>query len=430
MRAALLSMLLVLTVLSYAQSGAIIVQMTASDTDVVVGEPVIISIKAFDPDRVAGIQLIPPPLSDFGQDHQTDIAVSTDIINGIPQFVYQQQITLYPHRSGTFVIPPAQVRTPETPLTPEQFFESSPLVVNVRPLPLPSPAAFTNAVGTFAVSTQVDRTTIGANESLQLRLAIVGDGNLPVIRPSELYLNSGDWRALPPQRALAPDRKHLSFTWTLIPRRSGQLEVSTPPFAWYDPTKLAYQTLAPRAVQITVGLGLPEASDSPSSLPAAPHLTLDGPPAAMPIDVNADLLRAAVPKIWPDITLWLIPPAVSLSVFIVSRLSKRPQPVRRRRAAPTDLRSKLVHAVQLPPVQAFPLLEAALQHGLQRYQPPDQDLDTWLHSLPVPLSTRILRLRQDLSDARYAPASAEDVREWARSVILVLRQLEAFLERS
>jgi hypothetical protein len=430
MRVVLLSVLFTLSMLSRVQSSGITVQMTASSTEVVVGEPVTITIRAFDPDRFAGIQLVLPSLSNFGQDEPTDVTVSTDVVDGIPQVVYQQQIILYAYRSGTFVVPPARVRLPETPLMSEQLFESQPLVINVRPLPSPRPTGFTNAVGTLTASTQIDRTALEASKTLGLQLIIAGNGNLQVIYPPALLLNLEEWRAMPPRRVLSPDRKRLAFEWTLIPRRSGQLKISTPPFAWYDPTAMVYRTLPSQEIHIAVAPGLPTASVLPT-LPVAALVPTSSGTLSIPPLSDADLLRAAAPRLWPDAALWLIPPFISLCVFVAVKLASRPLRFRRRRSPPSaDLHSELIRAVQLPPIQAFPLLDAVLQQGLQRYQPPDQALDVWLRTLPEPLYKRILRLRQDLANARYAPASADDVKEWARAVLLVLRQLEAFLERS
>lgn len=410
----------------YSQASPIVVEMTVSPAIAVVGQPVTVSMRVLDPNRTAGLRLVPPPLSEFGQDPPDDVAVAFEVINGRPYTVYSQQMTIYPNRSGTFVIEPVRAQIPETPLTAAQSIPSAPATLNVLPLPQPALNGFTNAVGDLTVTSQLDRTSIQPNESITLTLSIMGDGNLSVIRPPQLDLASDSWRVLPPRRTLAPDRRALSFAWTLLPLQSGSLPVTTPSFAWYDPAAAAYRTAESHVITVNVAPGL--ASSAPLVITASSAAPT---PAAPPVTWTSDAFAPITPRLWPDSPLaWVLPLGLSIIVFGLAAVVKRP--IRQRPSRPTasaPLRTDLTRAVQLPPVQAYPLLEQTFRRELQKRQPQGEDYELWLQSLPAQLRDRITRLQRDLADARFAPASRDDVRLHAQAVFRILRQLDTFSER-
>lgn len=431
MRAACI-LLVVLSIVAHsrAQTGTVIVQMTVSPSTVVVGQPVVVSIQALDPNRTAGLRLLPPLLSDFGQAPPDEPSTSLEVIDGIPHTIYRQQITIYPNRSGTFVIAPARAQIPETPLTAEQTFASGAAVLTVMPLPQPIPDGYTNAVGAFAVTAQVDPTAIPSTGSLTATLVISGEGNLSMIRPPRFDASQESWRVLSPRRILSADRKRLVFEWTLLPLQSGSLSVTLPAFAWYDPAA-GYKSLESSQVTVTVGPGLnnslvQNATATPSAAQTSFH------DVTIPFDTADESLAAIVPRLWPEnVVLWLLPLGCTLVMFIITTVIKRPVRIPSRRAVTSSdqLRSDIISAVKQPPVRAFPLLESIFRRELQKHQNPDEEWEVWLQSLPEPLRMRITNLLQSLADAKFAPASRDDVRLHAQAVIRVLRQLEIFSEQ-
>lgn len=431
MRAAciLLFVLLAVTQLR-AQTSTVIVQMIVSPSTVVVGQPVVVSIQALDPNRSVGLRLLPPLFSDFGQDPPDEPSTSLEVINGIPYTVYRQQITIYPNRSGTFIIEPTQAQIPETPLTPEQIFASSAAVLNVIPLPQPTPNGYTNAVGELAVTAQIDQTAIPSTGSLTAALVISGEGNLAMIRPPQFDAAQDWWRVLPPRRVLSADRKRLVFEWTLLPLRSGLLPVALPAFAWYDPTA-GYKSIESSQITVTVGPGLNNSpTPNTTAVPIATQTSFHD--VTILFDTADESLEAIVPRLWPEnIVLWLLPLGCTLVVLVIVTATKRPlrTPSRRAVANSDQLRSDILSAVQQPPARAFPLLEGIFRRELRKHQNSDEEWEVWLQSLPEPLRMRVTDLLQSLADAKFAPASRDDVRAHAQAVIRVLRQLETFSEQ-
>lgn len=399
-------------------TSAITVEMALSETATVVGQPIVISIRAVDPSRTEGLQLLPPALSQFGQTAPSDVTVKPQVVDGLAAIVYEQQVTIYPNHVGTFIIPPARVLIPETPLSPQQVVQSPSRVVTIVPLPQPMPQEFINAVGTFEVEMNVDRLSIEAQEALTLTLKIRGEGNFPLLLPPRLQ-NTGDWRIFPPQR-LVKSAQELWFQWILTPRRSGLLELPQLTFAWYDPRQQRYKSAELESPSIAVGAGLPQ-----------PVLTSEPlPEVAVEYSVNVNHawdLTATRPNVWPDPIFWAIPLMLSGGALLLSAVKRTPTNRRRRAPAQVDLRSELQTALRLPPIQAFPMLEAIFRKGLARYHA-DEDLQIWLASLPEPLQHRIRTLLHTLIDARFAPASSEDVRIHAQAILRMLQQLEKTVE--
>lgn len=298
------------------------------------------------------------------------------------------------------------------------------------PLPQPIPNGYTNAVGELAVTAQIDQTAIPSNGSLVAALIISGEGNLVMIRPPQFDAAQDGWRVLPPRRVLSADRKRLVFEWTLLPLRSGLLPVALPAFTWYDPTA-GYKSTESSQITVTVGPGLNNSpTPNTTAVPIATQMSFHD--VTIPLYAEDESLEAIMPRLWPgNVVYWLLPLGCTLVVLVIVAATKRPlrTPSRRAVASSDQLRSDILSAVQQPPVRAFPLLEGIFRRELRKHQNSDEEWEVWLQSLPEPLRMRITALLQSLADAKFAPASRDDVRAHAQAVIRVLRQLETFLEQ-
>lgn len=402
---------------------ALTVEMTLSERAVVVGQPVTVSVRALDPLRVEGLRLMMPTLVDLGQTAPSDVRVSSQVIMGVVTVVYEQQIVVYPHRAGTFIVPPAQVIIPETPLSAARSAQSAPLTLTVTPLPQPAPPSFVNAVGELSVAAHVDRFSVAFEEPVTLTLTITGDGNLPLLLPPRLP-RSEAWRVAAPQRQDHLAQNQVTFRWLLFPRRSGPVELPSLQFAWYDVRLARYQTFEAPTVIVNVGAGMPVMAD------VAPQMSSSTTETEAAATVSNLDLSSARPRVWPGPVYWFIPLLFSVGGMLIAALKAKPARRSTRRAARVDLRADLQRATQLPPAQAFPLLQAVLERGLAARCPAEHTLETWLSLMPAPLQTRLQALRQTLADARFAPATPQDVQQQAQAVVRILRQIDHYLEQA
>jgi len=122
---------------------------------------------------------------------------------------------------------------------------SDPVTVRVRPLPKGAPPGFDGAVGSFQLAWSADRERTNQDVALSVRLDVRGIGNLPMIHTPTLACDDGEVFAGPVDDSLsAPDSdgpSRRSFRWTLLPRRTGTLEIPPPRFAWFEPEAGVYR---------------------------------------------------------------------------------------------------------------------------------------------------------------------------------------------
>ncbi|HEY3156854.1 MAG TPA: BatD family protein [Candidatus Eisenbacteria bacterium] len=232
-------------------------------------------------------------------------------MNGVEYAMMEIPTALFPTRTGTLTIGPAQMRfrvarviQPPDPwsmlaipeVVPQDMsLTSDPITITVDPLPPRAPAGFQGAVGDFSLALHVDGPTARAGEPILARATIRGTGNVSTIRDPEI-------------RAAGAARQYVAGTSTRIDRSGDRLIgeretdiafVADDPgavvilpvrFAWFDPEARRYRSQSSDSAKVQVLPGnLTESRTgrpSPGApMPAAPRrargpfgrLTLDPP---------------------------------------------------------------------------------------------------------------------------------------------------------
>jgi hypothetical protein len=212
---------------------------------------------------------------------------SNEVINGKEYVVADlRKIALFAQRTGEIRIEPmelaciAQVKV-ENSRTRDPFFdsffndpffnrnfqnvelkiESNPLTVDVKPLPSAGkPLAFSGAVGSFTISSEIDRTELKANEPINLKITINGKGNLELIDALPLSFPP-DFETYDPKVTsnLSKSSGGISgsrtFEYLIIPRNSGEFQIKPVEFSYFDPARQSYSTLATPLYNIKVNKG-------------------------------------------------------------------------------------------------------------------------------------------------------------------------------
>ena len=188
-----------------------------------------------------------------------------------------KQTILFPQRSGQLKIGSAKidailrVRTQASRRSIfDDFFDtyqnvskelvSSPVTINVKPLPTGKPASFSGAVGNYTMSSEINRTELKANEAVTIKLTIKGNGNIKLLKnpdvkfPNdfEIYDAKVDYniRVTP---AGASGTK--TFEYMAIPRYAGDFEIPAIPFSYFDTKSGTYKTLTTEAYTLHVEKG-------------------------------------------------------------------------------------------------------------------------------------------------------------------------------
>jgi len=180
---------------------------------------------------------------------------------------------LFPQRSGKITIPAGKIEMvfnvpsgrkiqsifgpQEIPVDVKKTLTTSPVSIDVSPLPAGKPANYANAVGTFSLDSKISDTDIKANEAITLTLTITGTGNLKLIKNPELKLPK-DFETYDPKinNDVKVTGNGLSGTRTIeylfIPRHQGTYKIPPLEFSYYDTKSKAYKKLQTKEYTLNI----------------------------------------------------------------------------------------------------------------------------------------------------------------------------------
>ncbi len=193
--------------------------------------------------------------------------------------VVERHQRLYPLAAGSGTIGRARgLVTPASGLPGFAFGGGRPMElvsqsvpVRVRPLPPGAPDGFDGGVGAFAVSWSCDRSHATADQPVTVSLDVRGAGNLPLLHTPKLggpgyeVFGSTTDDSLAAPGETTPGRRR--FSWTVLPRRTGRLQIAAPPFAWFDPAAGAYRTASLPPVELDVNAARTRVRPKPTRSP-------------------------------------------------------------------------------------------------------------------------------------------------------------------
>lgn len=211
------------------------------------------------------------------------IQLSTEYINGeVYQVAVLKQTLLYPQRSGELTIDPlamkalVQVRSRSSRSLFESMFgsyenkevilASKPIKVDIKPLPkYKGKGEFSGAVGNFKVNFTTNKTNLKANEALDLKVEISGEGNLPLIGAPQLNFPP-DLEVYDPEtenkfkNSIGGSSGKKIFNYLVIPRHSGNFILKPYELTYFDIHSQSYKTLVTDSIVINVDKGEEEAN--------------------------------------------------------------------------------------------------------------------------------------------------------------------------
>jgi hypothetical protein len=168
-------------------------------------------------------------------------------------------------------------------------------------LSLPSagrPPAFSGAVGSFTIASDLSSATAAAGDPLTLRMHVSGAGNFDRV-DSTMLERLDAWKTYPPKSSFKPSdpvgyKGEKTFEQPLIASKPGVQTLPGVTFSYFDPATRRYETArsAPLAVTISPSLADTSSSVPPASVAAA-AATGAGTPAAPPsVSLRPDHLAA------------------------------------------------------------------------------------------------------------------------------------------
>jgi hypothetical protein len=236
------------------------------------GQQVTLSYHLYTMVGVGGIQLQESsPLTGFWvEDLEVDPSPggSRKVINGREYVDYVvKKHALFPNTVGVLKISPA---TFAVSVKRGDFFglfgqaetlyrKTSEVSLEVKPFPAHGrPADFANGVGSFTLTSSLDKTEAAVGDAVALRVKLSGRGNLKMIPDLSLPLmpdftiysskQSDNVRAVE-ENLIGGDK---SWEYVIVPKAPGLQKVPSFTFSYFDPQREAYETVTTPALDLKV----------------------------------------------------------------------------------------------------------------------------------------------------------------------------------
>ncbi len=304
------------------------------------------------------------------------------------RFVVSRHV-LVPLKTGSLAIPAVGARIgfrSGSLFAPQQVVErtSRERVVEVAPRPQ-APAGFAGAVGDLRYSASLQPERIAFGESAVLSIELSGSGNLPLVEAPALWPQCEDCESYPPEEesSVTVDGRgiHGTRTWrtTLVPRRSGELELAAVELEVFDTAAGTYRkkTLGPMKLFVEP----PPATPTPV---AEPEMEEGSGAPSQVAETSPEGPNSRVPQ-W----LWILGAlaigllAGGVAMFLVARRRRAALPARRDGESPAERARQI---------------QIALEHW-------------WLDVRSKPKSEHLegemQALRRELEAVRFAPGRAD-----------------------
>ncbi|MDP2686827.1 MAG: BatD family protein [Aequorivita sp.] len=219
-----------------------------------------------------------PKYADFWSqniDNQNNFKVYEGKYNGENyRYVVLRTTVLYPQKTGKLDIEPLTLDIPidvqgnRRDIFGRRLMErvnrtisAGNRTIDVKPLPLEGkPDGFNGAVGDFSFDVTSNKTTLNANESLQLDVKISGKGNLKLFTAPTVKLPS-TLEVYEPEHSesvtttVAGMQGSITDSYTVVPQFKGTYPINPITFSFFDPKTEKYRTISSKEFTIEVENG-------------------------------------------------------------------------------------------------------------------------------------------------------------------------------
>lgn len=253
-----------------------------SDTNPFLNEAIMVTYKLYVSHDVSITsqwrEIDTPKYADFWSqniDNKNNFKVSEGKYQGQDyRYVVLRTTVLYPQKTGKLEIEPLTLDVPiDVQSNRRDIFgrrlmervnktiSAGERTITVKPLPVEGrPDGFNGAVGDFTFDVTADKTTLNANESLQLNVKISGNGNLKLFTLPTLKLPSTLEVYEPEHRenittTVQGMQGSITESYTIVPQFKGTYPINPITFSYFDPTTEKYKTLTSKEIIIQVEEG-------------------------------------------------------------------------------------------------------------------------------------------------------------------------------
>jgi len=189
-----------------------------------------------------------------------------------------KQAILYPQRSGKITIGAAKIEMNIRQRVQrrvqsifDDFFDTyqdvrkdittTPVTIDVKPLPSGKPVSFSGAVGTYTMKTSINSTNIKANEAVTVTVSFTGNGNIRLLKNPEVIFPN-DFETYDPivneniKTTTQGTNGTKTFEYTAVPRYAGDFEIPAIIYSYFDTKEGIYKTLSSESFNLHVERGV------------------------------------------------------------------------------------------------------------------------------------------------------------------------------
>ena len=259
------------------QDSDIFLSLTLDKSKVVVGEPIIATLKLYQRVNIAGFENVSfPTFNGFWSQEieaPSNIEFAREVYDGqIYNAALLRKFVLVPQQQGKVIINPAEmtclvnvrVSSGGTSIF-DGFFDdyrtvrkkvsTQSLTVTVDPLPAGAPASFAGGVGHFTISAKVSKDTLKTHEAASLILTVSGRGNVSLLETPKVNFPP-DMEVYDTKVSDKLDKSGLSgsrtYEYPFIPRSYGDFEIEPIKYSYYDVNQHKYVTLETQPILLNV----------------------------------------------------------------------------------------------------------------------------------------------------------------------------------
>ena len=265
---------------SYNIAENVFVKTSVNKNNIYQGEQIVVSYKLYSKINLTDINISSiPELNGFWKEEvETKSTAKLEVIDGVRHNVWEiSRFILTPQKSGKLNVDPmninvtVQIKKQRNRRDPfgdpfgmfgsyqniEEEIQSKNIKINVKDLPEGAPENFNGAVGQFELKSSVDKKTADANEAINYKLTLSGNGNIHLI--DNIPVNfPANFESYDPQKkdktfnTKSGIAGKIEFEHLLIPRYKGEYSIDGVSFSYFNPRSKTYKTITTESLVINV----------------------------------------------------------------------------------------------------------------------------------------------------------------------------------
>jgi len=265
---------------SYNITENVFVKTAVNKKNIYQGEQLVVSYKLYSKINLADINISSiPELNGFWKEEiETKSTAKLEVIDGVRHNVWEiSRFILTPQKSGKLNIDPMKInvtiqikkqRNRRDPFGDpfgmfgsyqniEEEIQSKNIKINVKDLPDGAPDNFSGAVGQFELKSSTDKKTADANEAINYKLTLSGNGNIHLIDNIPVNFPANFESYDPQKKDKTFSTKNgiagkIEFDHLLIPRFKGQYTIEGVDFSYFNPRSKTYKNITTKPIVINV----------------------------------------------------------------------------------------------------------------------------------------------------------------------------------